>query len=85
MLYGYTVIRETDVANGFKMAEVSAHKAYLDATNLLTTIQHGAIPFPFKSNSKAWQSTHGVKSTPLWDRMFHFYMQHREEFLTYDH
>jgi transposase len=29
-------------------------------------------------------STYGAKST-LWDRMFHFYMQHREEFLGHYH
>src|SRR6266581_662522 len=49
------------------------------------TLQHGAIPYiPFKTNSKAGQSTYGAKSS-LWDRMFHFYNLHREEFLTHYH
>jgi hypothetical protein len=37
---------------GFQMKEVSADKGYLGATNMLATLQHGAIPYiPFKSNS----------------------------------
>jgi len=76
---------ETTAGNGCKLAEVSADKAYLSGENFLTTLRHGAIPYiPFKSNSKAGQSTYGAKST-VWDRMFHFYNQHREEFLTHYH
>ena len=67
------------------MQEVSADKAYLGSPNLLTTLRHGAIPYiPFKSNSKAGESTYGAKST-LWDRMLQFYNQHRGEFLTHYH
>jgi transposase len=67
------------------MKEVSADKAYLGSPNLLTTLRQGAIPYiPFKSNSKAGESTYGAKST-LWDRMIHFYNFHREEFLTHYH
>ncbi|HYR75894.1 MAG TPA: transposase [Pyrinomonadaceae bacterium] len=77
---------ETTAANGFNLSEVSADKAYLGGENLLTTLRHGAIPYiPFKTNSKpSALSTYGAKST-LWDRMFHFYMQHREEFLGHYH
>jgi hypothetical protein len=54
----YKPLLETTAGNGFNMAEVSADKAYLGAPNLLTTLQHGAIPYiPFKSNSKAGQSS----------------------------
>jgi transposase len=71
--------------NGFNMKEVSADKAYLGGENLLVTLRHGAIPYiPFKSNSKAGLSTYGTKSE-LWDRMFHFYNFHREEFLQHYH
>jgi transposase len=82
----YKPLLETTAANGFKMAEVSADKAYLSGENLLTTLRHEAIPYiPFKTNSKpSALSTYGAKST-LWDRMFHFYMQHREEFLGHYH
>ncbi len=71
---------------GFKMAEVSADKAYLGGENLLTTLRHGAIPYiPFKSNSVPHSSgSYGPKSQ-LWTRMFHFYNLHREEFLTHYH
>jgi hypothetical protein len=37
---------------GFKMKEISADKGYLGATNMLASLQKGAIPYiPFKSNS----------------------------------
>ena len=69
---------------GFLMKEVSADKGYLGASNMLATLQHGAIPYiPFKINSKA-QSDYGPKST-VWTRMLSFYNDHREEFLTHYH
>jgi transposase len=70
--------------SGFRMAEVSADKAYLGGENLLTTLRHGAIPYiPFKSNSQV-QTNYGPKSQ-LWTRMFHFYNLHREQFLEHYH
>lgn len=77
---------EATAGNGFTLKEVSADKAYLSGENLLTTLRHKAIPYiPFKTNSKAGgQSSYGAKST-LWDRMFHFYNLHREEFLSHYH
>jgi transposase len=70
--------------NGFKLAEVSADKAYLSGANFLTTLRHGAIPYvPFKINSKS-QSDYGAKST-VWTRMLKFYNEHREEFLSHYH
>lgn len=69
---------------GFKMKEVSADKGYLGASNMLATLQRGAIPYiPFKTNSVA-QSDYDPKSQ-LWSRMFQFYDQHREEFLMHYH
>ncbi len=76
---------ETTAGNGFKMAEISADKGYIGATNLLTSLRHGAIPYiPFKVNAKANQSTYGAKSK-LWDRMLEFYTDQREEFLAHYH
>jgi transposase len=76
---------EATAASGFRMAEVSADKAYLSGENLLTTLRHKAIPYiPFKTNSKAGQSTYGAKST-IWNRMIEFYNSHREEFLGHYH
>lgn len=70
---------------GFKMAEVSADKAYLGAENLLTTLRHGAIPYiPFKTNSVPHANNYGAKSQ-LWTRMYHFYSLHRAEFLQHYH
>jgi transposase len=71
---------------GFKMKEVSADKGYLGASNMLATLQRGAIPYiPFKSNSVAHsEGSYGPKSE-LWTRMYDFYNQHREEFLTHYH
>ena len=68
------------------MKEVSADKAYLGAEKLLTTLRNGAIPYiPFKSNSVPnSRGSYGPKST-LWTRMFNFYTEHREEFLTHYH
>ncbi|MEP6636736.1 MAG: transposase, partial [Acidobacteriota bacterium] len=70
--------------SGFKMAEVSADKAYIGADNLHAVLRHGAIPYiPFKTNAVA-QSGKNPKSE-LWTRMFHFYNFKREEFLTHYH
>jgi len=72
--------------NGFQMKEVSADKAYLGASNMLATLQRGAIPYiPFKSNSVPdSRGSYGAKSE-LWTRMFHFYSLHRAEFLEHYH
>lgn len=72
--------------NGFQMKEVSADKAYLGASNMLATLQRGAVPYiPFKSNSVPdSRGSYGAKSE-LWTRMFHFYSLHRAEFLEHYH
>jgi transposase len=71
--------------SGFQMKEVSADKGYLGASNMLATLQRGAIPYiPFKSNSVAHSNDYGPKSE-LWTRMFHFYSLHRAEFLEHYH
>jgi transposase len=71
---------------GFQMKEVSADKGYLGASNMLATLQRGAIPYiPFKSNSVSnSRGSYGAKSQ-LWTKMFHFYMMHRPEFLEHYH
>jgi transposase len=67
------------------MKEVSADKAYLGSSNILASLQHGAIPYiPFKSNSIATPSSTRAKSE-VWTRMFHFYSYHRAEFLQHYH
>ena len=72
--------------SGFKMKEVSADKGYLGASNMLATLQHGAIPYiPFKTNSVPdSRGSYGPKSE-LWTRMYHFYALNRAEFLKHYH
>ena len=72
--------------SGFQMKEVSADKGYLGASNMLATLQRGAIPYiPFKSNSVAHSGgSYGPKSE-LWTRMYHFYALNRAEFLQHYH
>ena len=70
---------------GFKMREVSADKGYLGASNMLATLQRGAIPYiPFKSNSVPHANDYGAKSE-LWTRMWAFYTLNRAEFLQHYH
>jgi transposase len=71
---------EATAASGFRMAEVSADKAYLSGENLLTTLRHKAIPYiPFKTNSKPGKlSSYGAKST-LWDRLLGYHKRSNVE------
>jgi len=77
---------DSTAKSGFQMKEVSADKGYLGATNMLATLQHGAIPYiPFKTNSVAdSRGSYGPKSE-VWTRMYHFYSLHRAEFLQHYH
>src|SRR5829696_9185088 len=66
---------ERTVANGFKLADVCADKAYLSHDNLELVVKHGGVPYiPFKSNS-----TPGEAGT-VWDRMFGYFTFHRDTF-----
>jgi transposase len=67
---------ETTVANGFKLGDVCADKAYLSHDNLALVVKHGGTPFiPFKSNSVPGEAG------SLWDRLFGFFQFNRPEFL----
>jgi transposase/predicted nucleic acid-binding Zn finger protein len=71
---------ETTVANGFKLGDVCADKAYLSHDNLELVVKHGGTPFiPFKSNSVPGQAG------TLWDRLFAQFLFNRPEFLTRYH
>jgi transposase len=66
-------------AENFTLKEVSGDKAYLSADNLELIDRKGAIPFiPFKSNCV-------LGNTPLWDRMFHYFNLHRDDFCKHYH
>ena len=71
-------------AEHFKVREVSADKAYLSRANLQAVDDVGGTAFiPFKLNSVARNSHH--KRDLLWERAYHFYHLHREEFLEHYH
>jgi transposase len=58
---------------------MSADKAYLSADKLTLLDHRGIAPYiPFQSNSV-------LGNTPLWDKLFHYFNLHREEFLTHYH
>jgi transposase len=66
-------------AEGFKVAEISADKAYLSNDNLVSAESVGAVPFiPFKTNSTPGGSE-------LWRRMYFYFTVNREDFLTHYH
>jgi Transposase DDE domain len=66
-------------AENFTVKEVPADKAYLSYDNLDLVESHGGVAYiPFKSNSV-------LGGTPLWDKMFHYFNLHREEFLKHYH
>lgn len=71
---------ETTVANGFKLGDVCADKAYLSHDNLALVEKHGGTAYiPFKSNS-----TPGEPGS-LWERMYGYFQFRREEFLRHYH
>lgn len=66
-------------ARHFSIAEVLADKAYLSHGNLGVIANHGAEAYiPFKSNNRQ-------NGGPLWQKAFHFFHLHREEFLKHYH
>jgi transposase len=67
-------------AENFTVKEVPADKAYLSHDNLeLVESLGGTAYVPFKSNSLAGEAG------SLWEKMFHYYNLHREEFLKHYH
>ena len=70
-------------AEHFTVRELSADKAYLSKGNLRAVKAVGGTAYiPFKTNSKA--ITHH-KRDALWERTYHYYNLHREEFLAHYH
>jgi transposase len=63
----------------FTIREMSGDKAYLSIENLTLLDARGIAAFiPFKSNS-------ALNDTPVWDKMFHYFNLHRDEFLAHYH
>lgn len=71
-----------DTAKHFKMAEVSADKAYLSNENLELVEKYDAAPFiPFKLNSRP----EGPEGGATWKRLWHYFHYQREDFLAHYH
>jgi transposase len=67
-------------AKHFTVEEIPADKAYLSRENLELAAALGATPYiPFKVNSTAG------REGSVWEKMYHFFNLHREEFLQHYH
>jgi len=66
-------------AENFALREVSADKAYASARNYDAIGRYGATPFiAFKANATG-------RGSRLWEKMFHHFSLHREDFLSHYH
>lgn len=71
-------------AQGFHIREISADKAYLSKANLAAVAALGGKAYiPFKVNSTADHGHH--KRDKLWEKAYHYYHLHREQFLAHYH
>ena len=74
-------------ARNFTIREVAGDKGYLGRGNFEAVDNVGGVGyFPFKKDSVARNSHHKQDTqADLWEKMFHFYHLHREEWLAYYH
>jgi hypothetical protein len=76
-------------AKNFQMSEVCADRAYASIENYDVIGEHGAIPYiDFKSNhtGKGLSRTgEMIRGTALWQRMFHMFKMHADEFYVHYH
>ena len=76
-------------AKNFQISEVYADKAYGSINNYQVIAEHGAVPYiDFKSNHTGkGRSRSGTMSrgTELWQRMFHMFQMHADEFYAHYH
>jgi transposase len=69
----------SSTAERFKMADVSADKAYLSHSNLAAIEKVGAVPYiPFKTNSQS-------EGSAAWRRMWGLFMYRQPEFTAHYH
>ena len=67
--------------NGFNIREIDADMAYSSRANYNLADEIGAIAYiPFKSNA-----TGRSKGSPVWYKMYHYFMMKREEFMEHYH
>jgi transposase len=68
-------------AENFHISRVSADMAYSSKQNLNLVDSLGGVPFiPFKRNI-----VNVDQSSPIWKKMFHYFMYNKDEFLKYYH
>jgi len=68
-------------AKRFRIAEVSADKAYLSHENMAHVVALGGMPYiPFKDGTGA-----GANSPELWKKLYHFFQWNREVYLNHYH
>ncbi|MDP9194671.1 MAG: transposase [Acidobacteriota bacterium] len=71
-------------AKTFKMAEISADKAYLGRSNVTAAATIGAnVYIPFKKGLK--DDTRNTTASVLWSKLFHLYHYRVDEFLPHYH
>ncbi|HEX8071645.1 MAG TPA: transposase [Pyrinomonadaceae bacterium] len=69
-----------DTARNFNLREVSGDKAYASRANLRLVKSRGAEPYvAFRSN------TRGDTTCETWNKVFHYYSYHREEYMRHYH
>lgn len=68
-------------ARSFDLKEAVADKAYLSRRNLQLVEDLGGRPYiPFKKNSRSLSI-----GAPAWNRMYHYFSLHREDFMKHYH
>ena len=73
------LVRET--AKNFRIAEVSADKAYSSRDNVQVVSDIGAVPYiPFKVGA-----TGRCRGSYAWNKLFHYFQFHKEEFMQHYH
>lgn len=70
----------TDTARNFNLRDVSADKAYSHRGHLRLVEKLGGTPYiAFRSNAR------GDSKCATWNRLFHYYSLHREEYMMHYH
>lgn len=67
-------------AMNFSIAEISADKAYSSRANLRLVTEYEATPYiAYRDNAR------GGTNCPVWNKLFHYYSLHTEEFFAHYH
>jgi transposase len=74
-------------AKRFSMKRVSADKGYLSESNVQAIVNRGAEPFIAPKANTAFNRPNDAsrKKIPAWDKMLHYYLYRRDDFLRHYH